>query len=158
MSKNIEFIAANDLPESTGDEVSVLCLENGELKQKSSCNLGGITHDLVIAIGAALRSNPAELTASQVSIESGSLYAVNTALDSGVVPSVKVKYYDDEYGDGLAVSAAEYSCEVDKYGERFSFYYRKMQGKHNIAMNISDPTYLGYAFYPWATASGGIVF
>lgn len=32
MSENINFIPANDLPVAEGDEVSVLCLENGEMK------------------------------------------------------------------------------------------------------------------------------
>ena len=41
MSKNIEFIAAKDLPISEAEEVSVLCLENGELKQKQGASLGG---------------------------------------------------------------------------------------------------------------------
>lgn len=41
MAENIEFIAANDLPEAEGDEVSVLCLEGGELKQKPGASLGG---------------------------------------------------------------------------------------------------------------------
>lgn len=41
MAENIEFIPANELPEANGDEVSVLCLENGELKQKPGASLGG---------------------------------------------------------------------------------------------------------------------
>lgn len=36
-----EFISANELPEASGEEVSVICLENGELKQKHSSNLSG---------------------------------------------------------------------------------------------------------------------
>lgn len=40
MSENINFIPANELPEAEGDEVSVLCVENGELKQKSASGLG----------------------------------------------------------------------------------------------------------------------
>lgn len=41
MTENIEFISANKLPVAEGDEVSVLCLENGELKQKPGASLGG---------------------------------------------------------------------------------------------------------------------
>lgn len=36
-----EFISAASLPEATGDEVSVLCVENGALKQKAAKGLGG---------------------------------------------------------------------------------------------------------------------
>ena len=41
MAENINFISAAELPEATGEEVSVLCLENGEMKQKSGARLGG---------------------------------------------------------------------------------------------------------------------
>ena len=34
MSENINFIPATELPEAIGDDVSVICLENEELKQK----------------------------------------------------------------------------------------------------------------------------
>lgn len=39
--ENIEFIPANELPASEAEEVSVLCLENGELKQKPGASLSG---------------------------------------------------------------------------------------------------------------------
>lgn len=41
MSEKIELIPASELPVAEGDEVSVLCLENGELKQKPAKGLGG---------------------------------------------------------------------------------------------------------------------
>ena len=41
MSERIELIPASELPVAEGDEVSVLCLENGELKQKPANGLGG---------------------------------------------------------------------------------------------------------------------
>ena len=41
MAENINFISATELPEATGEEVSVLCLENGEMKQKSGASFGG---------------------------------------------------------------------------------------------------------------------
>lgn len=39
--ENINFIPAKELPVAEGDEVSVLCLENGEMKQKPGASLGG---------------------------------------------------------------------------------------------------------------------
>jgi hypothetical protein len=39
--ENREFISAADLPITEAKEVSVLCLENGELKQKPANGLGG---------------------------------------------------------------------------------------------------------------------
>ena len=41
MAENINLIPANELPEAIGEEVSVLCVENGELKQKAASGLGG---------------------------------------------------------------------------------------------------------------------
>ena len=41
MAENINFISAAELPEATGKEISVLCLENGEMKQKPANSLGG---------------------------------------------------------------------------------------------------------------------
>ena len=49
MSENINFIPANELPVAVGAEVSVLCLENGEMKQKPGASLGGGGYDAVIA-------------------------------------------------------------------------------------------------------------
>ena len=41
MAENINFISATELPEATGEEISVLCLGNGEMKQKPANGLGG---------------------------------------------------------------------------------------------------------------------
>ena len=48
MNENINFISAAELPEATGEEVSVLCLENGEMKQKPGISLGGKEYDMRI--------------------------------------------------------------------------------------------------------------
>ena len=40
MAENINFISANELPEATGDEIEVLCVENGQMKRKTG-SLGG---------------------------------------------------------------------------------------------------------------------
>jgi N-methylhydantoinase B/oxoprolinase/acetone carboxylase alpha subunit len=47
---NKEFIAAKDLPVNDAAEVNVLCVENGELKQKPASNLGGSGGGYVIHI------------------------------------------------------------------------------------------------------------
>lgn len=46
--ENREFISAADLPEATGDEVSVLCVENGALKQKQGAIVGDEVCDMKI--------------------------------------------------------------------------------------------------------------
>ncbi len=79
MAEKIEFIPANELPEADGDEVSVLCLENGEMKQKSGASLGGGKADLVI-----------QLTDGEPSISSGSYDAVVAKLQSGEMANVDI--------------------------------------------------------------------
>lgn len=41
MAENIELIMAKDLPITEAEEVSVLCIDNGELKQKPGASFGG---------------------------------------------------------------------------------------------------------------------
>ena len=48
MAETINFIPATELPEATGEEVSVICLENGELKQKPGASIGGKGWDMRI--------------------------------------------------------------------------------------------------------------
>lgn len=87
MSENINFIPANELPVAEGDEVSVLCLENGELKQKAANGLGGggnPEYDLVIRITLAL--NEAGLYVESHEIISGSYDAVVRKIDAYVIP------------------------------------------------------------------------
>lgn len=48
MAENINFIPAPELPEATGEEVSVLCIENGEMKQKPGASIGGKELDMRI--------------------------------------------------------------------------------------------------------------
>lgn len=50
MSEKMNFIPANELPVAEGDEVSVLCLENGEMKQKPASGLGGGGYDIKVKI------------------------------------------------------------------------------------------------------------
>ena len=83
MAENIEFIAAKDLPEATGDEVSVLCLENGEMKQKPGSKLGG-------GGGYILKPTVEEITVTdgtclQITTDCGELEKVLEAGGSGYI-------------------------------------------------------------------------
>lgn len=88
MSENINFIPANELPEAEGDEVSVLCLENGELKQKSASGLGGnisTNYDIVVRLVGSWDAENGNLFATG-EIISGSFDAVVQKLDAGIMP------------------------------------------------------------------------
>lgn len=84
MSKNINFIPATDLPVAEGDEVSVLCLENGAMKQKPASGLGGGGgYDAVIKFTRDPDNEWDTLT-----LESGDYAAVYAKIMDGEFPSV----------------------------------------------------------------------
>lgn len=68
MSENIEFISAKDLPEATGEEVSVICLENGEMKQKPGASLGGGEWDIVLDCGTVENADPSTINWDVMSV------------------------------------------------------------------------------------------
>lgn len=86
MTENIEFISANKLPEAEGDEVRVLCLENGELKQKSATGLGGnTTYDMVVRVTYDYVAEENTVSATG-EIISGSYDAVIQKMDDNAIP------------------------------------------------------------------------
>ena len=95
--ENINFIPANNLPVAEGDEVSVLCLENGEMKQKPANGLGGGKADVVI-----------EVTGSEdATIKSGSYNEVVTKLQNGEMVTVDIiGTRSSDYGASKAVSVS----------------------------------------------------
>lgn len=105
MSEKIEFIPANELPEAEGDEVSVLCVENGELKQKAASGLGGGGADLVVVI---------DNVAAAATVIAGSYDGVEKKFLDGRLPVIWTYIaYKDEY-DGEAVYNAR-PTEVNSY-------------------------------------------
>ncbi len=56
MAENINFIPVTELPEATGEELTVLCIENGEMKQKPGANLGSKECDMRIRYDATDRT------------------------------------------------------------------------------------------------------
>lgn len=117
MAENINFIPASELPVAEGDEVSVLCLEAGELKQKPAKGLGGgaVEPDMVITISGSI--NPSTV-ASQCAITQGSVFAIATKLQAGEVPIVKVRHIQGVYGD-YSHYLNEFDAAVTTYGESF---------------------------------------
>lgn len=88
--ENMNFIPANELPVAEGDEVSILCVENGELKLKSASGFGGKTaYDLTVRITGTWDDENGMVTATG-EILSGSYDAVLEKLDAGIMPSCLV--------------------------------------------------------------------
>ena len=94
MSENINFIPATELPEAEGNEVSVLCVENGELKQKAASGLGGgggsTNYDLAVRINLRYDAEDDCTLVDYCEILSGSYDTVMQKLDEGIVPNVHV--------------------------------------------------------------------
>ena len=84
--ENINFISANNLPVAEGDEVSVLCVENGELKQKSIAGLDG-TSNYDVVVRATYSYDPdSDGVSGTVEYISGSFEDVVQVMDSGSIP------------------------------------------------------------------------
>lgn len=86
MSKNINFIPANKLPVTEGNEVSVLCLENGEMKQKPASGLGGGGYDAVIKF-----THDPDNEWDEYTLESGDYAAIYAKFAAGELPRVLIK-------------------------------------------------------------------
>lgn len=120
MIENINFISATELPEATGEEVSVLCLENGAMKQKPANGLGGGEKpDMVITVTG--KSNTAANNGNYT-ITEGSVDAVFTAFRAGRYPILKIRYYDGN-NDAYTAIREEYNAYVCTYGDKLWFAY-----------------------------------
>lgn len=153
--ENINFIPANNLPEAEGEEVSVLCLENGELKQKPGASLGGEKADLVFKLTSPIIFGNQSSENTTIAIESGSLDAVMETLRAGNAPVVKVKHFALTDPDIPIIEGGVYDCAVLHYGEHIHFSFA-IAGRAPAAVRIvlvpDDPGYLEVWVHP-ATAT-----
>ena len=99
-----EFIAAKDLPVAEGDEVDVLCVENGELKRKEGASLGD-KYDLVLETASYL-STGVDYSPEDITVVSGSVSSCIEKMLVGEIPAVKIKalyqyYYDYTFSQSL---------------------------------------------------------
>lgn len=153
MSENINFIPANELPVAEGEEVSVLCLEDGEMKQKPGASLGGGEKaDMVIALTAPFSSSNPGSGNTTIAIEIGSLDAVAEALREGRPPVVKCKRYHVTNGFDTSYPILEggvYDCDVYYYGGLVTFSFCvPREYMMRIVMSIDDPEYLEVWAHP----------
>lgn len=162
MAENIEFIPANELPVAEGDEVSVLCLENGEMKQKPGASLGGGEKaDMVIALTAPSNFKTQTADNTAVTIESGNLEAVVEALRAGRPPVVKCKRFYITNGFDTSFPVVEggvYDCDVLYYngGVNISFAI-PTNFMMRIVMDIDDPEYLEVWCYPLTMTGSQVI-
>ena len=150
--ENREFISAANLPVAEGEEVSVLCLENGEMKQKPGASLGGEKADLVIVLNAPGGSATPTAETTSVTIESGSLEAVAEALRAGRPPVVKCKRFYITNGFDTSypvVDGGVHDCDVLYYNGAITFAFAIPHFYMvRIVMDINDAEFLQVWFYP----------
>lgn len=88
MDKNINFIPANELPVTEGDEVFVLCVEGGELKQKKQAKTPEVGNSATVTF----RTKGAVMENSQFyevkSVPTGIFAKIKDGLTSGNVVNV----------------------------------------------------------------------
>lgn len=115
MSEKIEFIPAKDLPVAEGDEVDVLCVENGELKRKEGASLGGgsVAADMIITVNGM---SSIALANGNYEITEGSIENVFKAFHEGRYPVLKIRFHYNE-NDAYSATREEYTASVCTYGE-----------------------------------------
>lgn len=144
MENKFELIPASELPVAEGNEVDVLCVENGELKRKEGASLdggvksvNGITPDesgdvevssgnepdLIIEFDAESVDGGGRIVGNKFTITKGSIQGILEACVEHRRPTAKVVLHnipDRLFSDGGAPTWA-YACEVDatvqRYGE-----------------------------------------
>lgn len=124
MSEKIEFIAAKDLPIAEGDEVDVLCVENGELKRKEGASLGGGNTEwdaiFVLEGGSSVGS-------SSPVMATGTYETLKAKIDAGEVPRAYVSwkrvYSGVTYHERAIVVQVSYSAADS--GDIYVYFYNR---------------------------------
>lgn len=123
MSEKIEFIPAKDLPVAEGDEVDVLCVENGELKRKEGASLGGETLDIVIQAMYGIVHGVSGYSVYDPVLASGDYNAICEKVKAGNKINGIVRYIDtSDYGAPYVASVVYIGWTNDEYNLTVSAY------------------------------------
>lgn len=109
--ENINLIPANELPLAEGEQVEVLCLENGEMKRKPADGLGGSGYDAVI-----LFTRDPDNERDTLELESGSHAEIHAKIRAGEIVNVAMKTVELSGGVPFVRSvstAASVMCRSD---------------------------------------------
>lgn len=102
---NIEFIPAKDLPTTEGNEVDVLCVENGELKRKAISLGGDPEYDLILRVVGGWDEESGNQTVIEYEVIQGSYDAVKQKIDNAIEPNVLIL---EERRDGDYIEKSVY--------------------------------------------------
>lgn len=102
---NIEFIPAKDLPTTEGNEVDVLCVENGELKRKAISLGGEPEYDLILRVVGGWDEETGNNIVIEYEVIQGSYDAVKQKIDNAIEPNVLIL---EERRDGDYIEKSVY--------------------------------------------------
>lgn len=104
---NIEFIPAKDLPTTEGNEVDVLCVENGELKRKAISLGGEPEYDLILRVVGGWDEETGNNIVIEYEVIQGSYDAVKQKIDNAIEPNVLIL---EERRDGDYIQKSVYEA------------------------------------------------
>lgn len=124
MSKNINFIPANELPEAKGDEVSALCVEDGELKQK---RVKGMTAPLL------LDADSAEAYQNDSSYGDEALNAIKSGRN------ILVKVPNADGGNHTAIYCPIMMHQLPNYQNKYLYLFYLRDEKQDLSALLGQP-------------------
>lgn len=130
MSENINFIPANQLPEAEGDEVSVLCVEGGELKQKRS---KGMTGEAANCAPLLLDADSAEAYRNDSSYGDAALEAIKTGRQ------ILVKVPNADGGSHTAIYSPILMYQVPNYQNKYLYMFFLRDEQQDLSALLGQP-------------------
>lgn len=131
MSEKINFIPANELPVAEGDEVSVLCLEDGELKQKPGASLGG---GAVSQAPLLLDADSAEAYQDDPSYGDEALEAIKSGRN------ILVRVPNADGGSYTAIYSPVLMYQVPNYQNKYLYLFFLRDEKQDLSALLGQPT------------------
>ena len=128
MSEKINFIPVNELPVAEGDEVSVLCVENNELKRKPANGLGGSKPLLL------LDADSAESYQNDSSYGDAALEAIKSG------KNILVRVPNADGGSYTAIYSPVLMCQVPNRENKYLYLFFLRDEKQDLSALLGQPT------------------
>ena len=128
MSEKINFIPVNELPVAEGDEVSVLCVENNELKRKPANGLGGSKPLLL------LDADSAESYQNDSSYGDAALEAIKSG------KNILVRVPNADGGSYTAIYSPVLMYQVPNRENKYLYLFFLRDEKQDLSALLGQPT------------------
>lgn len=127
MSEKINFIPANELPVAEGDDVSYLCLEDGEMKRKPGASLGGSQTPLL------LDADSAEAYQSDSSYGDAALEAIKSGRN------ILVRVPNADGGSYTAIYSPVLMYQLPNYQNKYLYLFFLRDEKQDLSALLGQP-------------------